>query len=690
MKKISAAIFSVVMFLSSTMNVSANIQPGEIVDNGNFGIDWSLTNDGTLVLEEGHLEVSDNETYPWSRYSNDIEKITINGEIVLPEQPFLFKGLKHLEAIENIDRINTTNVKDMSYMFYQAESLESLNLSTWDITNVTNMDNMFDGAINLEYLDLSNWDISNVETMDNFLNDEMNIETVDLQNWDENNKGKIESLFEKDDLESEPVLFSLTDSNSSTAEITDGDMATAKTEVIEEEIIIEKTVLDGWQLENNEWSYYVENKKTVGWIELNGQWYYLDSNGVMATGWEKLNNKWYYMDSEGRMTTGWEKVNNRWYYMKSDGAMATGWIKTNNKWYYLNSSGAMETGWKKIDSQWYYLKTDGAMVTNSYMINNKSNIFSDNGAWMGHWEENNTGWLFVFPNNQYPVNQWEKLNNRWYYFDNEGYMVTGWKLINNHWYYTNYNGEMQTGWIELHGEWYYLDDSGAMQTGWIDLNGKLYFLDANGKWLPEGRRIVYLDPGHGSGDTGAYYGGIAERDINLEVSNKIARGLRELGYEVIMSRTTRENSFSTNSRDDLFARAADANKVGADIFVSVHHNALPGNTSVSGIETFYYGVNPDYPPLPENLNSHNDPTRINNSKKLATLIHNELIDSTKVYDRGVKTGAFVITRETNMPTALLELGFMSNAAELKKLTTNSYQEILANSVVDGIHKYFNN
>ena len=144
MKKISAAIFSVVMFLSSTMNVSANIQPGEIVDNGNFGIDWSLTNDGTLVLEEGHLEVSDNETYPWSRYSNDIEKITINGEIVLPEQPFLFKGLKHLEAIENIDRINTTNVKDMSYMFYQAESLESLNLSTWDITNVTNMDNMFE------------------------------------------------------------------------------------------------------------------------------------------------------------------------------------------------------------------------------------------------------------------------------------------------------------------------------------------------------------------------------------------------------------------------------------------------------------------------------------------------------------------------------------------------------------------
>lgn len=690
MKKIGAAIFSVIMLFSSAPIVSANSEADEVVDNGNFGVDWSLKSNGTLVLEEGQLQTADNRTYPWTQYSDVIEKVTINGEIILSEQPFLFKGLKQLEAIENIDQINISEVKDMSYMFYETESLEALDLSSWDVSNVTNMNHMFDGATNLEYLDLSNWDISNVVMMEKFINAEMNIEILKLQNWDEMNKEKIDLLFENDESVNEAVLFSDSVQSNDLVEENQVELATDKSEKSEKEVVIEEEILDGWQLENNEWSYYVKNTKSVGWIKLNGTWYYLDSNGVMATGWEKINNKWYYMDSEGRMSTGWEKVNNQWYYMHSNGAMATGWIKVNNKWYYLNSSGSMATGWVKTDNQWYYLKIDGAMVTGSYMIKNKSNVFSSSGAWRGQWEQNSTGWWFVFPNNQYPTNHWEKLNDKWYYFDNEGYMVTGWKVVNNHWYYMNHNGEMQTGWLLFNNEWYYLDKLGAMQTDWIDLNGTLYFLDSSGKWLPEGRRmVVYLDPGHGSGDTGAYYGGIAERDINLEVSNKIASGLKELGYEVIMSRTTSSNSFSTDSREDLFARAEDANKAGADIFVSVHHNALPNNTSVSGIETFYYGVNDTYPPLPENMDSHNDPTRINNSKKLATLIHKELINTTKVFDRGIKTGAFVVTRETRMPAALLELGFMSNAAELKKLTTDAYQVKLADSVIAGIHNYFN-
>lgn len=650
MKKIGAAIFSVIMLFSSTPLVSANSEADEVLDNGNFGVDWFLKSNGTLVLEEGQLQTAENRTYPWTQYSDEIEKVTINGEIILSEQPFLFKGLKQLEVIENIDQINISEVKDLSYMFYQTESLDSLDLSSWDVSNVTNMNHMFDGATNLEYLDLSNWDISNVVTMETFINAEMNIDILKLQNWDEMNKEKIDSLFEKDESLNEAVLFSVSKLSNDLDEKKQVELATDKSGKSEKEAIIEEAVLDGWHLENNEWSYYDKNTKSVGWIEINGTWYYLDSNGVMATGW----------------------------------------IKVNNNWYYLNSSGSMATGWVKTDNQWYYLKNDGAMVTGSYMIKNKSNIFSSRGAWRGQWEQNSTGWWFVYPNNQYPTNHWEKLNDKWYYFDNEGYMVTGWKLVNNHWYYMNHNGEMQTGWLLFNNEWYYLDELGAMQTDWIDLNGTLYFLDSTGKWLPEGRRmVVYLDPGHGSGDTGAYYGGIAERDINLEVSNKIASGLRELGYEVIMSRTTSSNSFSTNSREDLFARAEDANKAGADIFVSVHHNALPKNTSASGIETFYYGVNETYPPLPENMDSHNDPTRINNSKKLATLIHKELINSTKVNDRGIKTGAFVVTRETRMPAALLELGFMSNAAELKKLTTDAYQVKLADSVIAGIHNYFN-
>ena len=200
--------------------------------------------------------------------------------------------------------------------------------------------------------------------------------------------------------------------------------------------------------------------------------------------------------------------------------------------------------------------------------------------------------------------------------------------------------------------------------------------------------IIYLDPGHGSSDTGAYYYGVAEREINLQVSNKIASQLRNLGYEVVMSRTTRNNNYKTNSTQDLFARAAKANEIGADILVSVHHNAMPNSSAVTGIETFYYGSNSKYPPLKDNRYSHNDPKRLNDSLNVATKIHDELIKATGVNNRGIKRGAFIVLREAKMPAVLLELGFMSNRNELGKLTTNSYQNILADSVVRGINQYF--
>jgi len=199
---------------------------------------------------------------------------------------------------------------------------------------------------------------------------------------------------------------------------------------------------------------------------------------------------------------------------------------------------------------------------------------------------------------------------------------------------------------------------------------------------------VYLDPGHGGTDTGAYYGGVAEREINLEVSKKVSNQLTDLGYEVIMSRNSQSNSYHSDSNDDIYARPEKANELDADIYVSVHHNAMPGNSSVSGIETYYYGPSSNYPPLPENTGSHTDPERLNKSLELATLIQDELIEASGANDRGVKRGAFVVVRETKMPAVLLELGYMSNPAELNRVTSDSYQNILADAVVRGINQYF--
>ena len=200
--------------------------------------------------------------------------------------------------------------------------------------------------------------------------------------------------------------------------------------------------------------------------------------------------------------------------------------------------------------------------------------------------------------------------------------------------------------------------------------------------------VVYLDPGHGSTDTGAYYGGVAERDINLPLSKKIQKSLNDYGYKVVMSRTTRNNQYYENSTSDLYARPEAANQIDADIFVSVHFDAMPGSSVAEGISVFTYSQSSKYPPLAKNEKSHNDPTRLRESERLASALQNELIDATSATNRGTQSGAFVVLREAKMPAVLLELGFMTNPAELARIQTDWYQERLTTGVVNGVNRYF--
>lgn len=78
------------------------------------------------------------------------------------------------------------------------------------------------------------------------------------------------------------------------------------------------------------------------------------------------------------------------------------------------------------------------------------------------------------------------------------------------------------------------------------------------------------------------------------------------------------------------------------------------------------------------------------SRKLAELIHKDLIVNTGAKDLGVKSGAFIAVREAQMPAVLLELGFMSNRNELNNLTNSNYQQKLIDGIVTGIHNYFSN
>ncbi|MBU5425027.1 N-acetylmuramoyl-L-alanine amidase [Tissierella pigra] len=170
---------------------------------------------------------------------------------------------------------------------------------------------------------------------------------------------------------------------------------------------------------------------------------------------------------------------------------------------------------------------------------------------------------------------------------------------------------------------------------------------------------VFLDPGHGGKDPGALGNGLREKDIALSVTLKVGEILKRHNIEVIYSRTT-DVFLELSERTNL------ANKANADIFVSIHCNAAE-NINAKGVETFSYP----------------------NSTKgtaLAKCIQDSIIQS-KVYtsDRGIKTANFAVLRQSNMPSALVELAFITNVDDGKILKDR--QDELALAVAKGILNY---
>lgn len=169
--------------------------------------------------------------------------------------------------------------------------------------------------------------------------------------------------------------------------------------------------------------------------------------------------------------------------------------------------------------------------------------------------------------------------------------------------------------------------------------------------------LIVIDPGHGGTDPGATRNGIKEKDLNLDIALKVAKILEEHGLRVLM---TRDKDISV----DLYARPSIANEADADVFVSIHNNTAT-TPSATGTETYYY-------PRAE-------------SKLLATSIQQALTKKTGLKSRGIiEKPGFVVTRETNMPSVLVEVAFMSNQNDLSLLMQEDFRQKVAQGIADGI------
>ncbi len=186
-------------------------------------------------------------------------------------------------------------------------------------------------------------------------------------------------------------------------------------------------------------------------------------------------------------------------------------------------------------------------------------------------------------------------------------------------------------------------------------------LSASG--LPEvdrGRFKVVIDPGHGGPDPGAV--GIAnlrETDVVLDVGLQVAQLLQAKGVQVLMTRTSEVDV-------DLPPRAALANSSGADLFLSIHANALSmTRPDVNGIETFYF----ESP----------------RARGLAQAVQDEVLAvSPGSPDRGARTARFYVIRRTVMPSALVELGFVTGQLDSPRLADPAHRRRLALAISRGL------
>ena len=217
--------------------------------------------------------------------------------------------------------------------------------------------------------------------------------------------------------------------------------------------------------------------------------------------------------------------------------------------------------------------------------------------------------------------------------------------------------------------------------------------------------VVVLDAGHGGKDYGAKGAhGLFEKDLNLQISRQVQKILKNrYHYKVIM---TRKNDTFVELKD----RGKIANSHHADLFVSIHANAAK-RKSAKGIETYYLGSGSNEQAretaerengdlvhsvaddtVQEILASLISNAKINDSRRLATIVQKRLHKTMSrkfsgIQDLGAKEGPFFVLHDTNMPSILVEVGFVTNRQEGRHLKGKVYQKWLAESIARGIHDY---
>ncbi len=219
-------------------------------------------------------------------------------------------------------------------------------------------------------------------------------------------------------------------------------------------------------------------------------------------------------------------------------------------------------------------------------------------------------------------------------------------------------------------------------------------------------KVIVIDPGHGGEDTGAIGpSGLEEKDLTLAIAKRLARILKDrLDCRVLLTR-------SKDVYISLEERTAFANKNRADLFISIHANAAR-RKGARGVETYFLSFEASDDEARMVAAFENNMVGIDGrvsdgkiddikailwdlvqteahhqSASLAESIHTSILRVTGGENRGVKQAPFIVLAGATMPSVLVEVGFITNPIEEKRLSRRSFQKKIAEAISDGVLRF---
>ncbi|WP_075837522.1 cell wall-binding protein [Clostridium perfringens] len=321
----------------------------------------------------------------------------------------------------------------------------------------------------------------------------------------------------------------------------------------------------GWKEINGNW-YYLNNDNSLleGWKTIDDRTYYLDKYNGMVNGVYEVNSgdkkETYLFNKDGSLVkgNGLKEVNGTWYYFNSDNSLENGWKIIDGKTYYfnkydgrsrgcvrvyddlnhekykvyffnedgvlitepgihtyhetwggerkicINNKGEVQSGWQIIDGKTYYFDEHNGMAKGVSCISNGDNyevyLFNEDGSLVtgNGWKEIDGKWYY-FNNNNSLANGWKTINGKTYYFSS--HMSIGPTLIQGNrpekldLYYFGEDGELinRKGWSKLNDDWFYFNDDSSLKTKWQTIGGKTYYFNETTGAMATGQRKINYD-----------------------------------------------------------------------------------------------------------------------------------------------------------------------------------------------------